>query len=426
MYPNAVIETFKKHFGEAPKIVVRAPGRINLIGEHTDYNGGYVLPAAIDKAIYFAVSPREDDECRFFSHDLGEHFNVSLKNLKETDTHSWANYLMGVLDEIQKALAQTQNSKPDIQNPKILSERTPMERGVNLVFGGDIPSGGGVSSSAAIENGIGFAVNELFNLGLSRIDLLRISQKAENNFVGMKCGIMDMFASMMGKKNAVIRLDCNSLEFEYFPFNAPDYRLILCNTTVKHALVDSEYNTRRAECEEGVSVLQKFDPSVKLLRDVKISFLKKHKKELREVVFKRCKYVVEEIARVEKACKALKKNDFQTFGTLMFQTHNGLQNEYEVSCKELDFLVENAKNKENGERGVLGARMMGGGFGGCTINLVKADFVEDFIENMKEAYKKAFNIELPCYVTTPQNGVEIQCSREIYFPTTFNDLKSVL
>jgi galactokinase len=385
MYPNIVIETFKKHFGDAPKIIVRAPGRINLIGEHTDYNGGYVLPAAIDKAIYFAVSSREDDDCHFISHDLDEQFTVSLKNLTETKAHTWANYLMGVLAEIDKI------------KPKIL-------RGVNLVFGGDIPSGGGVSSSAAIENGIGFAVNELFNLGLSRIDLLRISQKAENNFVGMKCGIMDMFASMMGKQNAVIRLDCNSLDFEYFPFNAPDYRLILCNTTVKHALVDSEYNTRRKECEEGVSILQKFDPSIKLLRDVKIGFLKKHKKALHPIVFKRCKYVVEEITRVEKACKALKKNDFETFGKLMYQTHDGLQKEYEVSCKELDFLVENAKNTEGG---VLGARMMGGGFGGCTINLVKADFVEIFIENMKKSYKNAFNIELPCYVTTPENGVEI-------------------
>jgi galactokinase len=406
MYPNTVIEIFKNHFGDVPKIVVRAPGRINLIGEHTDYNGGYVLPAAIDKAVYFAVSPREDNECRFISLDLKEEYTVVLDDLKHCETYSWANYLMGVLDEIQKILTQT-------QNPKIL-------RGVNLVFGGDIPSGGGVSSSAAIENGIGFAVNELYNLGLSRIDLLRISQKAENNFVGMKCGIMDMFASMMGKQNTVIRLDCNSLDFEYFPFNAPNYRLVLCNTTVKHALVDSEYNTRRAECEEGVSVLRKFDPSIKLLRDVKISFLEKHKKELREVVFKRCKYVVEEIARVDKACKALKKNDFETFGKLMYQTHDGLQNEYEVSCKELDFLVEQTRKmnlrvqypKSNiqypkNTEGVLGSRMMGGGFGGCTINLVKADIVDDFILKMKEAYKKAFDIDLPCYVTTPQNGVEI-------------------
>jgi galactokinase len=413
MYPNTVIETFKKHFENAPKIVVRAPGRINLIGEHTDYNGGYVLPAAIDKAVYFAVSPREDDECRFISLDLKEEYTVILDDLKHSETYSWANYLMGVLNEIQKILAQTQKPKTKTQNQKIL-------RGVNLVFGGDIPSGGGVSSSAAIENGIGFAVNELFDLGLSRIDLLRISQKAENNFVGMKCGIMDMFASMMGKQNAVIRLDCNSLDFEYFPFNAPEYRLILCNTTVKHALVDSEYNTRRAECEEGVAVLQQFDPSIKLLRDVKFDFLIKHKSALRKVVFRRCKYVVEEIARVDKACKALKKNDFKTFGKLMYQTHDGLQKEYEVSCKELDFLVEQTRkmnlsaqspkseirNPKNTE-GVLGSRMMGGGFGGCTINLVKADIVDDFILKMKEAYKKAFDIELPCYVTTPQNGVEV-------------------
>ncbi len=403
MYPNLVINTFKTHFTEAPKIVVRAPGRINLIGEHTDYNGGYVLPAAIDKAVYFAVSPREDDECHFIAHDLNETFTVNLKELKKTDSYSWANYLMGVLAELQ-----TSNLKPQTL------------KGINLVFGGDIPSGGGVSSSAAIENGIGFAVNELFNLGLSRMGLLKISQRAENNFVGMKCGIMDMFASMMGKENAVIRLDCNSLKYEYFPFNAPDYRLVLCNTMVKHALVDSEYNTRRAECEEGVAIFQKEDPSVKTLRDVKISVLRKHKNALRPVVYKRCKYVIEEIARVEKACKALKKNDLVTFGKLMFQTHDGLQHEYEVSCKELDFLVQSA-HQFNAERqqptsqipnptyteGVLGARMMGGGFGGCTINLVRTDVIEAFIADMKAAYKMAFNIDLPCHVVTPKNGVEI-------------------
>jgi galactokinase len=390
MYPNLVISTFRTHFGDDPKIVVRAPGRINLIGEHTDYNGGYVLPAAIDKAVYFAVSPREDDECRFVAHDLDESFTINLKELKKTPTYSWANYLMGVLDELQKELLAN-------------SHQLTAFKGINLTFGGDIPSGGGVSSSAAIENGIGFAVNELFNLGLSRIDLLKISQRAENNFVGMKCGIMDMFASMMGKENAVIRLDCNSLKYEYFPFNAPDYRLVLCNTMVKHSLVDSEYNTRRAECEEGVALFQKYDPSVKTLRDVKISTLRKHKTELRPVVFKRCKYVIEEIARVEKACKALKKNDLVTFGKLMFQTHDGLQNEYAVSCKELDFLAEKARHTE----GVLGARMMGGGFGGCTINLVRTDVIEAFIENMKAAYKTAFGIDLPCHVVTPKNGVEI-------------------
>ncbi len=405
MYPNLVIDTFKAHFSATPKIIVRAPGRINLIGEHTDYNGGFVLPAAIGNAVYFAVSPREDAECHFISHDLKEKHVVSLQNFEKTDKYDWANYLMGVLDEIQKELdvqatsqvAQTsENSKPETQNPKRL-------KGINLVFGGDLPSGGGVSSSAAIENGIGFAVNELFNLGFSRIDLLKISQRAENNFVGMKCGIMDMFASMMGKENAVIRLDCNSLEYEYFPFNAPDYRLVLCNTMVKHSLVDSEYNTRRAECEEGVAVFQKYTPSVNTLRDVKFDVLMAHKNELRPIVFKRCKYVVEEIERVEEACKALKNNDLVTFGQLMTQTHMGLQNEYEVSCPELDFLAEKARHTE----GVLGARMMGGGFGGCTINLVKTDVIDVFIEDMKTAYKAAFDIDLPCHVVTPKNGVEV-------------------
>lgn len=398
MYPNDIVDTFQKHFDHPPKIVVRAPGRINLIGEHTDYNGGYVLPAAIDKAIYFAVSPRADDECHFISYDLNENFTISLKNLRNTSTQTWANYLMGVLDEIQKITA---HSNGHIGHPT--SDIGHRLRGINLVFGGDLPSGGGVSSSAAIENGIGFAVNALFHLGFSRMELLKISQQAENNFVGMKCGIMDMFASMMGKHNQVIRIDCRNYKYVYFPFVAPDMRLVLCNTTVKHALVDSEYNTRRAECEEGVTVLQKRNPSLKTLRDVKIGFLKKHEIDLRPVVFKRCKYVVEEILRVEKACKALQKNDFIALGKLMFLTHKGLQYDYDVSCKELDFLVEIAQITE----GVLGARMMGGGFGGCTINLVKADKVGNFIKKMKAAYKDTFLLELPCHVVTPQNGVEI-------------------
>lgn len=391
MYPNIIIESFKQYFKTSPQLIVRAPGRINLIGEHTDYNAGYVLPAAIDKAVYFAVSSREDDECHFIAHDLNETFVVSLTNLEKSEKQDWANFLMGVLDEMQK------------MKPSDSSKKEGILRGVNLVFGGDLPSGGGVSSSAAIENGIGLAVNELFDLGLSRLELLKISQKAENNFVGMNCGIMDMFASMMGKENTVIRLDCRSLDYEYFPFEAPDYRLVLCNTMVKHSLVDSEYNTRRAECEEGVSILQKFNPAILTLRDVKINFLKKHATELREVVFRRCKYVVEEIERVEKACDALKENDFATFGKLMYATHEGLQHDYEVSCPELDFLVEKAKDTE----GVSGSRMMGGGFGGCTINLVKADRVEVFIENVSTSYHKQFGIALPCHVVVPQNGVEI-------------------
>ena len=392
MYPDSIVQSFHTYFKTAPTLVLRSPGRINLIGEHTDYNGGFVLPAAIDKAVFFAINVREDDECHFVSYDLNENFQTSLSNLKKNDAYSWANYLMGVIDEVKKAI-------PDAS----------VLRGINLVFGGNLPNGGGVSSSAAIENGIGFALNQLFNLGLSRMDLVKISQKAENNFVGMKCGVMDMFASMMGKANQVIRIDCRSLEYEYFPFSTdsntdevPDYYLVLCNTMVKHSLVDSEYNTRRAECEEGVSILQKYDPSVKLLRDVPFSLLNAHKNEMRSVVFKRCKYVVEEIERVEKACKALKDNDLKEFGKLMYRTHEGLQHEYEVSCAELDFLVDQTYT----ESGVLGSRMMGGGFGGCTINLVKGDEADGFIERIKEAYQERFNIDMPCYKVVLTNGTE--------------------
>ena len=400
MILEKVVEKFKETFQAEPQIIVRSPGRINLIGEHTDYNGGYVLPAAIDKSVYFAVGKRADNECHFVAHDFGEYFDTSLNNLLKTETHGWVNYLMGVLKEIfdlRFEILGNSESAAEIrpQKPEIL-------RGINVVFGADLPSGGGMSSSAAIENGIGFAVNELFNLGLSRLDLLQISQRAENNFVGMNCGIMDMFASMMGLENQVIRIDCRSLEYAYFPLNAPNLRLVLCDTTVKHALVDSEYNTRRAECEEGVGILQQFDPSVKMLRDVKIGFLNKHQNALRPVVFKRCKYVVEEISRVEKACNALQKNDFKTLGKLMYQTHYGLNEEYEVSCPELNFLVEMTRTDPS----VLGARMMGGGFGGCTINLVKESGVEAFVERMQASYKRVYGKEMPFYVTTPKNGTE--------------------
>jgi len=363
---DAIREKFLQVFNENPHIIVRSPGRINLIGEHTDYNGGFVLPAAIDKAIYFALSPRTDDMCYLIARDLDESFQVSLRDLKKTQSHSWTNYLMGVLDEIMKT-------------GKTL-------KGFNLVFGGDLPSGGGVSSSAAIENGIGFALNELFKLGFSRLDLVKISKSAENNFVGMNCGIMDMFASMMGQTNSVIRLDCRSLKYQYFPFNAPEHCLVLCDTGVKHALVDSEYNTRRAECEEGISILAKYNPAIRTLRDVSIRFLKSHEKDLPPIVFRRCKYVVEEISRVRKACKALEKNDLQKLGALMYATHAGLNMEYAVSCPELNFLVQMARLNPH----VLGARMMGGGFGGCTINLVRRDAVPDLIATLSTAYANAF------------------------------------
>jgi galactokinase len=399
MILETVKTKFKEIFHNEPEIIVRSPGRINVIGEHTDYNGGYVLPAAIDKAVYFAVSPRDDNECRFVANDINQSFNTSLDNLVKTDTHAWANYLMGVLKTILDL--NNENNTLEIDNLK-LTIRSQL-RGVNVVFGADLPSGGGMSSSAAIENGIGFAVNTLFDLGLSRMDLVKISQHAENHFVGMNCGIMDMFASMMGIENKVMRIDCRSLQHEYFSLNAPDLCFILCDTGVKHALVDSEYNTRRAECEECIKYLQQYNPSIKTLRDVPLDFLRKYKDNMRKIVFMRCEYVLEEIKRVEKACTALRKSDFEALGQLMYQSHEGLNKKYEVSCPELNFLVEKAHKTE----GVLGARMMGGGFGGCTINLVKANRVEAFVKKLQDGYLRIFNKEMPYYVVTLQNGTDI-------------------
>ena len=388
---------FEQVFNQKPQIIVRSPGRINLIGEHTDYNDGFVLPAAIDKAVYLAVSAREDDECHFVAHDLKECYKTTLHNLVKTDEKSWANYLMGVIKTISDMRYEISDLSPksEIPYPKSL-------RGINLVFGGDLPSGGGVSSSAAIENGIGFAINHLFNLGLTRLELVKISQQSENNFVGMQCGVMDMFASMMGQERSVIRLDCRSLAYEYFPFDTSNYILVLCDTRVKHALVDSEYNTRRAECEEGIAILKKYDPSVLSLRDVNFEFLLSHQTDLSEVVFRRCKYVVEEIARVEKACKALIDNDLEIFGALMYATHDGLNLEYEVSCPELNFLVEMARLYPYPS--VLGARMMGGGFGGCTLNLVKKEAADDFISTLSKAYLEKFNIDMLAYKVVIENG----------------------
>lgn len=381
---NAILtKKFKEHFNANPTLLVRAPGRINLIGEHTDYNNGFVLPAAIDKAIYFAISPRNDQKCIIYAYDLDDSYEFSLDNLQKSEK-GWANFLLGVLAEI-------------------VSEGKQINTGFNLVFGGDVPLGAGLSSSAAVESGIGFALNELYNLDLSKLDLALIAQQAEHKYAGVNCGIMDMFASIHGKENAVIKLDCQDLSFEYFPFDFPDYTLVLCNTGVKHNLGDSEYNQRRAECEEGIRILQSAFPQIDSLRDVTMQMLSSQADKLSSIVYNRCKYVVEEIERVTIACKALENGDLRGFGQKMYETHEGLSKEYEVSCPELDFLVEHSQDFET----VVGARMMGGGFGGCTINLIKTDAVDEFIEKMSFAYHQAFNIQLQTYIVNISNGVEV-------------------
>ena len=385
MFYQLISQKFEDIFGQAPVLSVRAPGRINLIGEHTDYNNGFVLPAAIDKAIYFAVSPRNDQKCKLYAYDLQDSHEFSIDNIEKSEK-GWANFLIGVLAEIIK--------KGHI-----------IPNGFNVVFGGDVPLGAGLSSSAAVESGIGFALNHLFDLGLSKLDLSLIAQQAEHNFAGVKCGIMDMFASIHGKENSVIKLDCQDLSFQYFPFYAPDYTIVLCNTGVKHNLGDSEYNKRRAECEEGVRIMQQAFPQINSLRDVSAQMLRSQADKLPPIVYKRCKYVVEEIERVGVACEALEKDDLETFGQKMYETHEGLSKEYEVSCPELDFLVEQTLNRPLLEY-VVGARMMGGGFGGCTINLVKTDAFDDFLKIMQTAYYQEFKIELHSYKVKITNGVE--------------------
>ncbi len=382
MLNELLTQKFKDYFGENPTLLVRAPGRINLIGEHTDYNNGFVLPAAIDKAIYFAISPRTDKKCILLAYDLNDTYEFSLDTIRKTEK-SWANFLIGVLAEI-------------------LEKGKQINTGFNIVFGGDVPLGAGLSSSAAVESGMGFALNKLYNLELTKLELALIAQQAEHKYAGVNCGIMDMFASIHGKANSVIKLDCQDLSFEYFPFDFPEYSLVLCNTGVKHNLGDSEYNQRRAECEEGIRRLQSAFPQVDSIRDVTIPMLRSQADKLSSVVYNRCKYVVEEIERVDVACKALENDDLKTFGQKMYETHQGLSQDYEVSCPELDFLVEQTFNFDS----VVGARMMGGGFGGCTINLVKADVVETFIDNITLAYKKTFNRELISYRVKITNGVE--------------------
>ena len=378
-----VNSAFEQHFSTAPDITVRAPGRINLIGEHTDYNGGFVLPAAIDKAIWLAAGKRSDGRFAFYALDLNDNYVSDDADTVFQDRHKWANYLLGVISEARKDGLHI--------------------GGLNVVFGGDVPLGAGLSSSAALESGTMFILNELFQLGLSRMDIVRLAQRGENNFVGMKCGIMDMFASVISRENTVVRLDCRSLEYEYFPFDAPGYSLVLCDSGVKHTLVDSEYNTRREECEEGVAVLKQYNPGISTLRDVSLELLKQHAAELRPVVFRRCKYVVEEIARVQLACAALQRNDLATLGQLMFQTHDGLNLEYEVSVPEINFLVEKARENP----AVLGARMMGGGFGGCTINLVETAGLEDFIETTSTAYLSKYGITLKTYPVKLTAGTSV-------------------
>lgn len=379
MDKSLISQHFRRQFSSEPELLVRAPGRINLIGEHTDYNGGFVLPAAIDKAIWLAASRRPDKRLVFYAADLDETFVADGGDTVFQQEKKWANYLLGVVSEARR-------------DGMLIG-------GLNLAFGGDVPLGAGLSSSAALESGMMFALDRIFGLELAPMEIVRLAQRGENRFVGMKCGIMDMFASVMGQADHVVRLDCRSLEYAYFPFHEGDYSLLLLDSGVKHQLVDSEYNTRREECEKGVELLRRFDAGIESLRDVSGDFLVRHREHLPETVYRRCHFVVEEIARVEAACAALQADDFEELGRLMFAGHEGLDREYEVCVAETNFLADFARRR------ITGARQMGGGFGGCTINLLKTSEMDAFLQDIFQAYRQQFNLELKCYPVKLTGGV---------------------
>jgi galactokinase len=376
-------EHFEKLFHKKPDSIFLSPGRINIIGEHVDYNDGFVLPAAINKYICFAISKNATSTCTIVAKDLNDLHTFNLEdNLKPIDK-MWANYILGVLQQ--------------------LKEKKQLSQGFTIVFSSTIPMGAGLSSSAALECGIGYAMNKLYNLGLSKEEIALIGQKSEHTFVGVNCGIMDQFASVFGKKNKVIKLDCNTLEYEYHEVNFKKYSLLLLDSNVKHTHLTSGYNVRRQEVEQGLLIIKNHFPEVKTYRNCTENMILELKEKLGETIFKRCHFVVKEIQRVQDAVTAIEISDFTTLGKLMTETHYGLSKDYEVSCDEIDFLVDAVQN----EKSVLGARMMGGGFGGCSINLVEKGFENDLIERISKHYKNAFNIELKAYKVKISKGTTL-------------------
>jgi len=371
---------FEAKFGRE-SILVRAPGRVNLIGEHTDYNEGYVLPAAVDRAIYLAMKPSRDNQCHWVSLDLNQTFDVTSGSLFHSELR-WPDYLQGVLAEF---------GEMDIAVPP-----------VDVIFGGDIPIGSGMSSSAALTTGFAFAINSLLKLGLDRVSIAKLGQRAENNFVGMKCGIMDQFASVLGREKTLLQLDCRNLSCVFVPFNRADVSIALCDSQVKHAHAGGEYNTRRSQCETGVEIVRRRHPQVVSLRDITDDMLEAARPEMDDVVYRRCAYVLAENQRVLAACNALADNDLTAFGLKMNGSHYGMRDEYEISCPELDALQSIAECAA----GVFGSRMMGGGFGGCTINLVEEAAMADFQNVMSEAFRHKLGKEPIIHICRLKGGTE--------------------
>ena len=377
---KAIKDKFSSLFGNEASVYT-SPGRVNLIGEHTDYNGGFVFPGAIDKGIYAAINPNGTDKVRAYSVDYQAMSEFGMRE-EDAPTESWARYIFGVVREMQKHGFQ----------PK----------GFDTVFAGDVPLGAGMSSSAALESTFAFALNDIYKLGIDKFELARIGQSTEHNYCGVKCGIMDQFASIFGKKGHLIRLNCATMEFEYFPFDPKGYKVVLLDTVVKHELASSAYNKRRESCENACAHIAAHHPEVKYLSDATMLMLDEVKNDISQEDYMRAKYVIGEKQRVLDVCDALEKGDYETVGDRMYGTHYGMSKEYEVSCDELDFLNDIAK-----ECGVTGSRVMGGGFGGCTINLVKEGLYDKFMETAKEKFNKKFGHEPKVYDVVISDGARM-------------------
>lgn len=373
---------FQETFGTSPEKTVLSPGRINIIGEHIDYNDGYVLPAAIDKIICFAFAKNNSKQSKIVAIDLNEEFEVDLTKEISLSKVVWTNYILGVIKQLQ--------------------DKGFSFEGFNCVFSSNIPVGSGLSSSAALECGTIFGIKELFDLKIKPIDIALMGQSAEH-WVGINCGIMDQFSSVMGQENKVIKIDCRTLEYEYHDANFSDYSLILFDSNVKHSLMTSAYNERRQQCEEGITIIKNNFPKITSFRDCTENQVISLKDKMSVAVFKRSLFVVKEIKRVTLACEALDKGDIKTLGKLMFETHEGLSVDYEVSCAELDMIVDTLKKEE----ALVGSRLMGGGFGGCTINLIKKGQEERIKKQLSALYFDTFGIELKIYDVKISNGTSL-------------------
>ena len=377
MNTDELRSVFKKQF-DNEGTVYTSPGRINLIGEHTDYNGGFVFPGAIDSGIYACIRLNGTDKVRAYSIDKEDYREFGMNEEDHPHMH-WANYIFGVCREIIKRGYQLQ--------------------GFDTVFYGNVPIGAGMSSSAALESTFAFALNDLLHLGIDKFELARIGQATEHNYVGVKCGIMDQFASLFGKAGHLMRLNCATMEFEYYPFNPKGYKVVLLDTLVKHELASSAYNKRRESCENACAHIAQRHPEVKYLSDATMAMLDEVKAEISHEDCMRAEYVIGEKQRVLDVCDALQKGDYETVGDRMYGTHYGMSKLYEVSCEELDYLNDVAK-----ECGVTGSRVMGGGFGGCTINLVKEGLYDAFIATAKEKFNAKFDHEPKVYEVVISDG----------------------